>query len=74
MALKYTQKPITMAEYNKRMDKIIDNQLPVHEKLIALLEEAAKYKIVPQNRTTVPKSRTTITRTRSKRVVRKGGQ
>lgn len=51
MALKNTQKPITMAEYNKKMDKIIDTDLPVHEKLIELLNEARKYRIVEANKT-----------------------
>ena len=36
------QKKITMEEYNKKMDKIIKQELPVHEALISLLNEASK--------------------------------
>lgn len=57
MALKNTQIPITMKEYNNKMDKIIDMDLPVHEKLTALLNEASKYRVVDA----------TITRKSSKR-------
>lgn len=45
MALKNTQIPITMTEYNKKMEKIIDMGLPVHEALVALINEASKYTI-----------------------------
>jgi len=37
---------ITFQEYNKKMDKIIDKKLPIHELLIAMLEEASKYTII----------------------------
>ena len=37
---------ITMKEYNKQMDKIIAKKLPVHEALIAMVEEASKYTII----------------------------
>lgn len=42
---KMKQKPITLKEYNKLMDKIIKLKLPVEETLIMMLEEAGKYKI-----------------------------
>ena len=39
-------KTITMEEYNKKMDKILNNpNLEVHEKLMLSMEEAAKYRI-----------------------------
>ena len=58
MKNKNNQKSITIEEYNKRMDKILGSVLPVHEKLIELLNEASKYQIVQSG----------------KKVVRKGGQ
>jgi len=43
-----------MKEYSKIMNKIIDSDLPVHEKLTKLLNEASKYQIVDANKT-IPK-------------------
>ena len=40
------KKKITIEEYNKRMDKIINKNLPVHESLMALMDEASKYEII----------------------------
>ena len=42
---KTKRKVISINLYNKKMDKIIKNGFPVAETLIALLEEAGKYKI-----------------------------
>ena len=39
------QKKITMEEYNRIMDKIIKQELPIQEKFISMLNEAAKYEI-----------------------------
>ena len=41
-------KKVTMSEYKKKMDKILNSSLddPVDEKLMKLLDEASKYKIV----------------------------
>jgi len=37
---------ITLQEYNKKMDKFIDKNLPVNDVLITMLEEASKYTII----------------------------
>ena len=42
---KIKQKTITAAEYNKKMAAIIKKDLSVEDKLIALLDEAAKYNL-----------------------------
>ena len=39
------RKTIAIKKYNKIMDKIIKGEGQVHEKLILMLEEAAKYNI-----------------------------
>jgi hypothetical protein len=42
-------KKVTFAEYDKAMGKLIRRykKKPIHTALIALLEEAAKYEVVP---------------------------
>jgi len=39
------QKEITIEEYNKRMNKIVKRDMPPHEALILMLNEASKYRI-----------------------------
>lgn len=42
---KYKQKKISIEKYNRIMNKIIKMNLPVNEALVAMLEEASKYKL-----------------------------
>lgn len=42
---KYKQKKISIEKYNSIMNKIIRINLPVNEVLVAMLEEASKYKL-----------------------------
>jgi len=46
------QKEVTLKQYNKLMDKLIklEDKVSVQDKLIMLLEEAAKYIIVEKKR------------------------
>ena len=37
------RKEVTFTEYNEIMDKITHQNLPIHEILIEMLEEASKY-------------------------------
>ena len=48
MAHKYTQKPITISEYNKKIDRVIKKYKgePIADSLIAMVEEASKWRIV----------------------------
>lgn len=69
MALKNTQIPITMAKYEAIMGELItkNKDIPIHESVIKLLEEANKYRIVDANEMVKPTKRYTITRKSSKR-------
>lgn len=40
------QKRITIEKYNKILNEILAEDLPVHEKLIKLLEKAGQYAII----------------------------
>lgn len=80
MALKYTQIPISMTEYNEKMAKIIATPRPVHETLTELLNEAAKYRIVEtdcnkcKNKCKWERDSIRICADFKPKVVRKGGQ
>ena len=51
---------ITYEEYQKKMDEIIEKDLPIEETFMLLIDEAAKYKLISnKNKTNDNKNKTT---------------
>jgi len=48
--MKNKTKPITMKDYTKKMNRILNSCLPIEDKIQALCDEARKYKIVKPKR------------------------
>ncbi|CAK0755028.1 hypothetical protein CCP1ISM_50025 [Azospirillaceae bacterium] len=45
MTPKNTRKPITMKDYTKQLNKILNSCLPIEDKIQALCDEASKWRI-----------------------------